>query len=142
MSGLIGKLAPTAIVAAVVAWCCWPHLSASKPLSSVPGSDDLPRVAGSLLSAAIRPASGRNPFAPVRAEEAAPPPVESVQIEEEPPTPVSAAQEPVDIDEYKEQLRRRLGKAEEVAATVAFLASEEAAYITGQVLAVDGGLGL
>ena len=36
----------------------------------------------------------------------------------------------------------RLGKAEEVAATVAFLASEEAAYITGQVLAVDGGLGL
>jgi 3-oxoacyl-[acyl-carrier protein] reductase len=36
----------------------------------------------------------------------------------------------------------RLGKAEEVAATVAFLASEEASYITGQVLAVDGGLGL
>jgi 3-oxoacyl-[acyl-carrier protein] reductase len=36
----------------------------------------------------------------------------------------------------------RLGKAEDVAATVAFLASEEAGYITGHVLPVDGGLGL
>jgi 3-oxoacyl-[acyl-carrier protein] reductase len=34
----------------------------------------------------------------------------------------------------------RFGTAEEVAAAVAFLASDEAAYITGQVLAVDGGL--
>ena len=36
----------------------------------------------------------------------------------------------------------RMGKPEEVAAAVAFLASEEAAYITGQVLAVDGGLAM
>lgn len=34
----------------------------------------------------------------------------------------------------------RLGKAEDVAKAVAFLASEDAAYITGQVLAVDGGM--
>ena len=36
----------------------------------------------------------------------------------------------------------RLGRAEEVARTVAFLASEDAQYITGQVLAVDGGMSM
>jgi 3-oxoacyl-[acyl-carrier protein] reductase len=34
----------------------------------------------------------------------------------------------------------RFGSPEEVASAVAFLASDEAAYITGQILAVDGGL--
>jgi 3-oxoacyl-[acyl-carrier protein] reductase len=36
----------------------------------------------------------------------------------------------------------RFGSTEDIAASVAFLASEDAAYITGQVLSVDGGLGL
>ena len=36
----------------------------------------------------------------------------------------------------------RLGAAEEVARAVAFLASNDAAYITGQVLAVDGGMAM
>ncbi|MBN1642398.1 MAG: 3-oxoacyl-[acyl-carrier-protein] reductase [Anaerolineae bacterium] len=36
----------------------------------------------------------------------------------------------------------RFGTASEVAHAVVFLASEEAAYITGQVLSVDGGLGM
>ncbi len=36
----------------------------------------------------------------------------------------------------------RVGQAEEVAATVAFLASEPAGYITGAVIPVDGGLGM
>ncbi|CAN5511379.1 SDR family NAD(P)-dependent oxidoreductase [soil metagenome] len=34
---------------------------------------------------------------------------------------------------------RRMGKPEDIAAAVAFLASEEAGYITGQILGVNGG---
>ena len=36
----------------------------------------------------------------------------------------------------------RLGRAEEVAELVAFLASDRAAYITGQVIGIDGGMSL
>jgi 3-oxoacyl-[acyl-carrier protein] reductase len=48
-------------------------------------------------------------------------------------------------DDLKAQINERtplgrFGTTEEVAYAVAFLASDEAAYITGQVLAVDGGL--
>ncbi|UCF17500.1 MAG: 3-oxoacyl-ACP reductase FabG, partial [Phycisphaerales bacterium] len=37
---------------------------------------------------------------------------------------------------------RRFGQAEDVAKAVAFLASDEAGYITGQVLCVDGGMAM
>ena len=37
---------------------------------------------------------------------------------------------------------QRLGAPEDVARAVAFLASDEAAYITGQVLAIDGGMSM
>jgi 3-oxoacyl-[acyl-carrier protein] reductase len=48
-------------------------------------------------------------------------------------------------DEFKEWAMNltpagRMGEPEEVAYAVAFLASDEAAYITGQVLSVDGGM--
>ena len=36
----------------------------------------------------------------------------------------------------------RVGLTDDIAAAVAFLASDEAAYIAGQVLGVDGGLAM
>ncbi len=45
------------------------------------------------------------------------------------------------VAEYLKQIPAgRLGKPEEVAKAVAFLASDDAAYITGQTLCVDGGM--
>ena len=48
-------------------------------------------------------------------------------------------------DEWKQEMKRRIplgcfGSPRDVAEAVAFLASEEAKYITGQVLSVDGGM--
>lgn len=48
-------------------------------------------------------------------------------------------------DKYKEEIKKeiplkRVGKAEEVAGVVSFLASDDAKYITGQVIHVDGGM--
>lgn len=50
-------------------------------------------------------------------------------------------------EELQAQIRERIplgafGTPEDVAGCVAFLASADAAYITGQVLSIDGGLGL
>ena len=38
--------------------------------------------------------------------------------------------------------RKRIGKPEDVANAVCFLAAEESDYITGQVIAVDGGMAM
>ena len=44
-------------------------------------------------------------------------------------------------DEMMQQIPlKRFGQAEDVANAAAFLVSDEAAYITGQVLHVDGGM--
>ncbi len=46
-----------------------------------------------------------------------------------------------EVDERRENVpMERYGKAEEVAATIAFLLSEAAGYITGQSIRVDGGV--
>lgn len=47
------------------------------------------------------------------------------------------------VDGVKQRLLvDRMGKPEDISASVVYLASDEAEYITGQVLSVDGGLGL
>ncbi len=47
------------------------------------------------------------------------------------------------FDEIKKRIAlRRLGKPEDIASAVAFLASDEASYITGHILTIDGGLTL
>ena len=38
--------------------------------------------------------------------------------------------------------RKRLGKPEDIANAVCFLADEQSDYITGQVIAVDGGMAM
>jgi len=46
-------------------------------------------------------------------------------------------------DQIKKMIpMKRIGQPEEIASVVAFLASDDAAYLTGQVLRVDGGLSL
>lgn len=54
------------------------------------------------------------------------------------------AKREVDSEEGKEKIRTipvgRVGSTEEVAAVVAFLCSQEAAYITGQTINVNGGM--
>lgn len=56
-------------------------------------------------------------------------------------TEMTDALGPIVIEEAKKRIpAKRLGKAEEVAACVLFLASAPAGYITGQVLTIDGGM--
>jgi 3-oxoacyl-[acyl-carrier protein] reductase len=50
-------------------------------------------------------------------------------------------------EQIKEKLKdsipaKRIGKPEEIAETVAFLCAQNSAYITGQIISVDGGMNM
>jgi len=64
----------------------------------------------------------------------APGPIDTPQLHERSPESVEAI--------TRMTLLRRVGTASEVAAAVAFLVSEDAAYITGETLGVSGGMGI
>lgn len=53
------------------------------------------------------------------------------------PDPDEVMQECMDM-----HLLKRIGKPEEVASLIAFLCSDEASFITGQAIRIDGGLGI
>ncbi len=56
-------------------------------------------------------------------------------------TEMTDALGPAIQDEVKKRVpAKRLGKAEEIADAVLYLASDSAAYVTGQILTLDGGL--
>lgn len=58
-------------------------------------------------------------------------------------TEMNAALEPDTLSALAEEAPlMRLGTPEDVAAAVSFLASEQAGFITGQVLSVDGGIAI
>jgi 2-hydroxycyclohexanecarboxyl-CoA dehydrogenase len=64
----------------------------------------------------------------------APGPIETPQLHDRSPESIGAI--------TNMTLLRRVGTADEVAASVAFLVSEEASYITGETLGVSGGMAL
>jgi len=58
-------------------------------------------------------------------------------------TGMSAAVRALAGDQIKKVIPlKRIGQPEDIARAVAFLASDDAGYITGQIIRVDGGLSL
>ena len=67
----IAKFAPTAIVAALAAWCCWPYLGGVEPAGGTSQQSSFTKINSSSLVPSIAGASGRDPFQPPPPEEPA-----------------------------------------------------------------------
>ena len=61
MGGAIGKMVPTAIVAAIVVWCCWPYLEHGGP-GEVGANAHSPQITHALLEPTVAPEASRDPF--------------------------------------------------------------------------------
>jgi hypothetical protein len=124
MSPWINKVAPTALVAALVAWCCWPHWSGARSDDLGQPPESLPKIAHALLSPHIEAASDRDPFALSAASEA-----DSTQI---------AASPTAEFPQAKLVVKKR-PSWEEIAATLSKL-SVEATFIHGsrRMALIDG----
>jgi hypothetical protein len=61
MGGAIGKMFPTAIVAAIVVWCCWPYLEHGGP-GEVGANTHFPQITHALLEPTAAPEPSRDPF--------------------------------------------------------------------------------
>ncbi len=57
-------------------------------------------------------------------------------------TPALADSDPAMMEVLKRHTPLAFGKPDEIAAMVAYLASDEARYVTGQIFSIDGGLGM
>jgi hypothetical protein len=62
MSLPVKKHAPTATVAAVVAWCCWPYLAQPAGEHADGKGQELPTIADELLRPVLEPPCQRDPF--------------------------------------------------------------------------------
>jgi hypothetical protein len=62
MSERIGKIAPTAIVAAVLAYLCWPYFNESAEAPQQKKENKLPVISQALLSPPAEPVPERDPF--------------------------------------------------------------------------------
>lgn len=122
MAALAGPL--TAACGSVVA------VSSVHAHASMPGFTAYAAAKGG-LSALVRQLAVE--YAPaVRVNAVAPGPIRTRQWDSVDPEGIA--------EEAGRTLAGRLGRPEEVAAAVAFLASEDAGYVTGQTLSVSGGL--